>query len=386
MTTPTNGADEPLLLFEHATVSGHVVAEARLNSPSTLNALSLPMIDILRPALRRWSSDPAVAAVLLSGNGDRAFSAGGDIQALYRAMVKNHQAGHRVDDYPYRFFEQEYRLDYQIHRFAKPLLSLGHGVVMGGGLGVFSAARYRVVTETLRLAMPEITIGLFPDAGATWLLRSMPSHLATFLALTGAHSNAADALIMGVATHIVADHDRDKVLGGLLEVPWQGSEAADHTALSGYLDTLSAPPQPDAAPAQPAAQVTDVPEDLHCHGSLLDVVEQVRALEGRSTWIDRGIAAMNRGCPTSIGIVAEQLVRARKLELADAFRLEMVVATQCANHRDFAEGIRALIIDKDNQPAWQYGTIEALPEAHVLSHFEAPWPGNPLDDLEEETP
>jgi enoyl-CoA hydratase/carnithine racemase len=224
------------LLFEHAAVSGHVVAEARLNSPSTLNALSLPMIDILRPALRRWAADPAVAAVILTGSGGRAFSAGGDIQALYRAMVKNHQAGRRVDDYPYRFFEQEYRLDYQIHRFAKPLLSLGHGVVMGGGLGVFSGARYRVVTETLRLAMPEITIGLFPDAGATWLLRSMPSHLAAFLALTGAHSNAADALIMGVATHCVADKDRDNVLAGLLEVPWQGSAAADHAALSGYLE------------------------------------------------------------------------------------------------------------------------------------------------------
>jgi enoyl-CoA hydratase/carnithine racemase len=379
MSSPTNGTHEPLLLFEHAAASGHVVAEARLNSPSTLNALSLPMIEILRPALRRWSLDPNVAAVIVTGSGDRAFSAGGDIQALYRAMVKNHEAGRCVDDYPYRFFEQEYRLDYQIHRFAKPLLSLGHGVVMGGGLGVFSGARYRVVTETLRLAMPEVTIGLFPDAGATWLLRSMPQHLATFLALTGAHSNAADALSMGVATHSVADKDRDTVLAGLLEVSWQGSATADHGAITRYLDDLD-------APSLPAPQVVDVPEDLHGRGSLLEVVDRVRALKGRSAWIDRGIDTMNRGCPTSGGIVAEQLVRARHLELADAFRLEMVVATQCANHADFAEGIRALIIDKDNQPAWQYGRIESLPESHVRAHFEAPWSGNPLDDLEEETP
>lgn len=377
MSTPGNGTEEPLLLFEHAAASGHVVAEARLNSPATLNALSLPMIDILRPALRRWAADPAVAAVLLTGSGDRAFSAGGDIQALYRAMLRNHEADSRVDDYPYRFFEQEYRLDYQIHRFSKPLVSLGHGVVMGGGLGVFSGARYRVVTETLRLAMPEITIGLFPDAGATWLLRNMPRHMATFLGLTGAHVNAADAMHLGVATHSVAHSERDSVAAALLELPWQGDPQADDAAVAACLDGL-------ARPALPAPQVDDVPDSLHPEGTLLDVVERVRGLHGRSDWIDRGIAAMNRGCPTSVGIVAEQLVRAGQLELADAFRLEMIVATQCADHPDFAEGVRALIIDKDNQPNWQFDSLEALPETYVRAHFKAPWPENPLDDLEEE--
>lgn len=377
MTAPSNGTEEPLLLFEHAAASGHVVAEARLNSPATLNALSLPMIDILRPALARWQTDPAVAAVLLTGSGGRAFSAGGDIQALYRAMVRNHAAGSRVDDYPYRFFEQEYRLDYQIHRFRKPLVSLGHGVVMGGGLGVFSGARFRVVTETLRLAMPEVTIGLFPDAGATWLLRNMPRHLAVFLGMTGAHVNAADALRMGVATHSVAQSERDSVPAALLELPWQGDAEADGAAVAACLNGLT---QPDL----PALQVEDVPDSLHPDGTLLDVVERLRGLHGRSDWIDRGIAAMNRGCPASVGIVAEQLVRAADLELAEAFRLEMIVATQCADHPDFAEGVRALIIDKDNQPDWQFGSLEALPEAYVRAHFEAPWPENPLDDLEEE--
>lgn len=378
MSQPSNEAAAPPLLFEHATESGHVLAEARLNSEPTLNALSLPMIEILGPALRRWAADPAVVAVLLTGSGDRAFSAGGDIQALYRAIVKNHAAGRVVDDYPFRFFEQEYRLDYQIHSFAKPVISLGHGVVMGGGLGVFSGARHRIVTEKSRIALPEVTIGLFPDAGATWLLRNMPAHLATFLGVTGAHMNGADALASGVATHQVAAASRPEVLQRLLTLDWQGHRAQDDAAITACLEQLPAAPLPPR-------QVDDVPASLHPRGSVLEVAERVRALGGRSSWIDAAIAAMNRGCPTSVGIVVEQLHRASALGLADCFRLEMVVATHCAHHADFAEGVRALIIDKDNQPRWRFATIEVLPEAYVAEHFEPPWSSNPLEDIEETT-
>lgn len=377
MSEPVNDPGEPLLLFEHGTASGHVVAEARLNAEATLNALSLPMIEILHPALDRWEADPAVVAVLLTGAGDRAFSAGGDIQALYRAMVRNHEAGKVVDDYPFRFFESEYRLDYRLHRFAKPLIALGHGVVMGGGLGVFSGARYRVVTEKTRIALPEVTIGLFPDAGATWLLSSMPRHAATFLAMTGAHLNAADALAIDVADHSVAAAERGRVLEALLGLPWQGTDT-DHDAVRGSLDGL--PPA-----ALPTPQLGAVPEDLDAAGTVLEVAERIRALGGRSDWIDGGIKVMNRGCPTSVGIVVQQLQRSRGMSLADTFRLEMVVATQCARHDDFAEGVRALLIDKDNQPRWRYPSLEALPEAYVAEHFEAPWPRNPLDNLEEES-
>ncbi len=378
MSRPVDAGNRPVLLFEHATASGHLLAEARLNSEATLNALSLPMIDVLRPALDRWAADPRVVGVLLTGSGDRAFSAGGDIQALYHAMKKNHAAGEVVDDYPFRFFEHEYRLDYQIHRFPKPVVSVGHGVVMGGGLGVFSGARYRLVTEKTRIAMPEVTIGLFPDAGATWLLKNMPRHLATFLGCTGAHMNGADALAVGVATHAVAAAQRGAVLDALIDLPWTGEPERDHEGLAARLDELP-------AGELPASQMGDVPEGLSPEGALIDVVQGMRGLAGRSPWIDAGIAAMNRGCPTSVGIVVEQLKRAPDLGLADCFRLEMVVATHCAHHADFAEGVRALIIDKDNAPRWQHGTLEDLPQAHVAEHFQPPWPVNPLHDLEETT-
>jgi enoyl-CoA hydratase/carnithine racemase len=374
MSEPCNEPSAPVLLFEHSTTSGHTVAEARLNSEQTLNALSLPMIEILAAALARWANDPQVVAVLFTGSGDRAFCAGGDIQALYRAIVKNHAAGQVIDDYPFRFFEQEYRLDHQIHTFAKPTVSIGHGVVMGGGLGVFSGAHYRVVTERSRMALPEVTIGLFPDAGATWLLRNMPAHLAVFLGTTGASFNGADALAMGVATHSVAAGARGDVLDRLKSAAWQGETEQDRAVAAASLDGLAATPLP-------ARQVEEVPESLHAQGSVLEVAERIRALAGRGAWIDAAIATMNRGCPTSVGIVVEQLRRAPALGLADCFRLEMVVATHCATHRDFAEGVRALIIDKDNQPKWRFASLDALPYDYVAEHFEPPWPHNPLDDL-----
>ncbi len=376
MIEPVNDPAAPLLLFEHATGSGHVLAEARLSSESTLNALSLPMIDIFLPALRRWEADDSVVAVLVTGAGDRAFSAGGDIQALYRAMVKNHRAGSRVDDYPFRFFEHEYRLDYRLHTYPKPVVAIGQGVVMGGGLGVFSGARYRIVTETSRIAMPEVTIGLFPDAGATWLLHGMPRHLATFLAVTGAHMNAADALAAGVGTHAVPAGERLDVRRLLEQLPWQGQARADHELVHGCLAELRVPPLP-------SPRIGDVPSLVTEEGTTMEVVERVRALAGRSEWIDGAIAVMNRGCPTSVGIVVEQLKRARRLTLADCFRLEMVVASRCAEHPDFAEGVRALIIDKDNAPHWRYPDVESLPEDYVAEHFQPPWRHNPLEDLEE---
>jgi enoyl-CoA hydratase/carnithine racemase len=179
-----NAPDQPVLFYEHPTASGHVLAHAHLHVEATLNSLSLEMIGLLAPMLTAWAEREDVIALLFTGAGERAFCAGGDIQALYHAIVKNHAQGEVVDDYPYQFFEQEYRLDYQIHTFPKPVVAVGHGVVMGGGLGIFSAADYRLVTEKSRIAMPEVTIGLFPDAGKTWLLLIMAPHFATFLVVT----------------------------------------------------------------------------------------------------------------------------------------------------------------------------------------------------------
>lgn len=183
---------------------GHI-AVATLNVPATLNSLDLTMVDALAEALAQWRDDPAVAMVYLRGAGDRAFCAGGDIQALYRSCKANQAARRRIDTYAEDFFEREYRLDYDLHTFPKPVLCFGHGVVMGGGLGLLAASRFRVVTPKSRVAMPEITIGLFPDAGGTTLLSAMPGSLGLFLGLTGTHFRGGDARALGLGTHLIAD-------------------------------------------------------------------------------------------------------------------------------------------------------------------------------------
>lgn len=362
--------------FEHESAGGRLVAEARLDSQATLNALSLEMIDLLTPALKRWAADEAVAAVVLTGAGERAFSAGGDIQALYRAMQINHDAGERVDEYPYEFFEREYRLDYRLHTYPKPLVALGHGVIMGGGLGIFRAADLRVITENVRIAMPEVTIGLFPDAGGTWLLKNMPEHQALFIGMTGANLNAGDAMLAGIGTHAVARTDLDGLVDAIAALSFSGEADADRALIAERLDGL-------ATPVLPAAELGAVAESLAADGGTQAAVEAVRAMAGASAWVDKAIATMGRGCPTTVGIVVEQVRRARTMSLADSFRMEMTIGTHCADNHDFSEGVRALLIEKDNQPNWQFGDLESLPHGYVLDHFEEPWGRNPLFDLEE---
>ena len=365
---------DSVLISELETANGCRLGHAALNVESTLNALSLDMVRSLTPALTRWSQDDSVTAVLITGAGDRAFCAGGDIQALYRAIVANHDAGSVVDDYPFRFFEEEYRLDYQIHTFSKPVITLGHGVVMGGGLGIFGASSHRIVTEKSRLAVPEITIGLFPDAGGAWTLGNMPAHWASFLGLTGSQINGADALLCGLATHAVGHDGRDSVLATLLELPWQNDADADEALVSEALDALVPPSMPESA-------LVKIPEREIHRDDLAAEVAATHALAGASDWVDRGLKNLAHGCPTTAGIVIEQLRRVVGMSLADTFRLELTVATHCAHNEDFREGVRALLIDKDNSPQWRFGDLEHLQWDHVLSHFDEPWPEHPLADL-----
>jgi enoyl-CoA hydratase/carnithine racemase len=363
-----------VLISQHVLPGGRILGHAELNVPSTLNSLSLEMIDLLQPALDAWAMQPGVAAVLITGAGERAFCAGGDIQALYHAMRRNHAAGAVVDRYPFDFFEREYRLDYTLHTYPKPVVVLGHGVVMGGGLGILSAASHRVLTEKSRVAIPEITIGLFPDAGTTWLLRNMPEHLAVFTGMTGSHCNAADAMACGVGTAVVDSTRIAEIREGLQKLILTGNRVQDDRRLTAFLAGFP-------AGKLPASELAAIPENLSARAPLSETAAQILSLQGTSPWIDRCINAMKTGCAASIGVVHEQIRRCKSLTLADAFRMEMVIATHCATNADFAEGVRALLIDKDNAPRWKYRSLEELPAAYVQSHFVAPWPTNPLADL-----
>lgn len=366
---------EVVQFSEQDTSSGHVLALATLNEERTLNSLSLDMVRLLQQALNDWAERDDVVAVIIQGAGDRALCAGGDIQALYRAIVANHEAGKVVDEYPFNFFAEEYRLDYTLHTYPKPVVTIGHGIVMGGGMGIFGASSHRVLTETSRLAFPEITIGLFPDAGGTWSLGHMAPHWASFLGMTGSNVNAADAMLCGWGDCVIAQSERQTVVAELHALHFTQDPEDNGALINDFL-------QGQIMPSLPPAELNQVPERDIRRDDLAAEVAELNALAGRSKWIDRGLANLQNGCPTTAGIVHEQLRRVGDLTLADSFRLEVTVGTHCATNTDFREGVRALLIDKDNAPQWRYGSIAELPDDYVQSHFEAPWAENPLADLD----
>ena len=368
--------NDTILVEELVASNGALLGHLKLNAESTLNSLSLAMVRKIRPQLDAWRTRTDVAAVVITAVGDRAFCAGGDIQALYHAVCANHEANAEVDTYSYDFFREEYELDYAIHTYPKPVLTIGQGIVMGGGLGIFSASSHRVATETSRMALPEVTIGLFPDAGATWMLGRMPQHWASFLGMTGSHINATDALESGIATHVVAQEQRSALVADLTQLPWGEDSITNHALLDDCLSRCSNPPLPQS-------ELVNVVDRAVHFGDFEKEVAHLNALSGRSDWIDRGLGNLRGGCPTTAGIVVEQLRRVANLSLADSFRLELTVATHCARYSDFREGVRALLIDKDGSPDWKFGSLAELEWDHVLSHFDAPWDEHPLARLED---
>lgn len=372
--------EAPVLFETRAGVDGKRIGIATLNAPKTLNGLSLEMTRLLDAQLRAWAQDPAIACVVLRGAGEKAFCAGGDLHGLYRSMRQYRDSG--ADDitantYATAFFEEEYRLDYRIHTYPKPLLCWGHGIVMGGGIGLMSGASHRVVTERSRLAMPEITVGLFPDVGGSWLLSKVPRGGGLFLALTGAPINAGDAIYAGLADVCIDSARQDQVLAAIAAQPWPGG-GADHEALTAVLDRFAQAPA--AGPLQAHA---DAIAGLSHAGTLEQVVAAIAALHTDDPWLQAAQATLAAGAPGSARLSWELQHRAADLSLADTFRLEAIAALHAAAHGDFAEGIRALLIDKDRTPHWNPATLAQADVRWAERFFVSPWPdgAHPLADL-----
>ena len=371
---------EPVVLFEELECEhGKRIGVATLNSEKSLNALSLPMIQLLQPQLAQWAEDEHIACVMLQGAGEKAFCAGGDIVAMYKAMQA--KPGVLVDEVA-DFFSQEYRLDYAIHTFPKPIVLWGHGIVMGGGMGLMNGASHRVVTERSLLAMPEVTIGLYPDVGATHFLNQMPEGCGLFLGLTGAHMNATDALYLKLADHFVASTSKADVLTGLQGVKWGDTAALNHQKVTDVLNDIS---QRDSN-QRPAGQVEahqPLIKKLTSGNDIVDVVAKITNDNSDDKWLARARQTLAAGCPMTAHIVWNQLQHGADLSLADCFRLELTLSVQCAMRGDFAEGIRALLIDKDRQPKWQHAAVADVSADDVDGFFTSPWEASqhPLANL-----
>ncbi len=353
------------VVFEELTINGGGrIGVARLNVPRAMNALSLDMIHLLKARLDNWAKDREVKAVWLEGEGDKAFCAGGDIVALYRDMTEP-RSDHRTASVGEQFFTDEYELDYLIHTYPKPFIVWGNGVVMGGGLGLMAGASHRVVTEHSKVAMPEVSIGLYPDVGAGWFLNRMPGRTGLFLGLTGARMNGADALFVGLADRFIG-HDRREEVKAALQQARFGSTAKK--AVNEVLRRFEGESQ-EAVPNSVVRSHFDVIQALTDGDTLIDVVDNLALMQDDDPWLIKAVKTVSAASPTSLAITWQHYHDTPRDSLADVFRKERRLSLHCLKKGEFAEGVRALLIDKDLQPRWQYPTLANIDPMWVDEFF-----------------
>lgn len=359
-----------VVLFEELICeNGKKIGVATLNSERSLNALSGAMVDALTPVLTEWHQNDEIAAVFLQGAGEKAFCAGGDIVHLYKEMQQHpSEYAPAIEDY----FTKEYQLDYLIHTFDKPFVVWGNGIVMGGGLGMMVGASHRVVTESSRIAMPEISIGLYPDVGGSWFLNRMPKHCGLFLGLTGASINAADAKYTKLADVFITADKKEALLSQMQQINWGNTVALNHEKLSQVMHEFEL----HAKGKMPVSHVKEneaVIARVVDQASLVEIVEAISAESIDDSWFNKAQKSIKHGSALSGQIVYRQLQESKKMNLAECFRMELNLSVKCGQYGEFCEGVRALLIDKDNQPKWKFATINDVDMSVVDWFFESKW-------------
>ena len=388
-----NDLPEASVIFNtEPTDSGHLIGIMMLNAPKSLNALSVEMCKLLSQQFAQWQEDTNVVAILLKGAGDKAFCAGGDIRKLYNSMSDTAPI---PNPYATEFFGHEYRLFRQMHFYPKPLIVWGDGIIMGGGMGLLAACSHRIVTERTRFAMPEVTIGLFPDASGSWFLPRMPAKTGLFLGLTGAQCNGNDALLVNLAEYAVSSHDYETVLQRLIVSDWQSINTSDdengvstsysdtaHNIVSRALATL-----PIAILAESKLGLYwQTIQRLMNRGGLADIdiilqddnaLAQFDARFAADEWTQKAIATYRHGCPVTIALAYTLYHQTAQLSLEQILYLETNVAVHCAANPDFKEGVRALLIDKDKNPQWSRSLADCLTlegRRYIHQHLISPYP------------
>ncbi len=336
---------EPEVLVEKRGCAGFLV----LNRPKALNALNLGMVRAIAAALDEWERDESVSRVVISGAGGRAFCAGGDIRLLYEQGRAGDHAAQLA------FWREEYQLNRRIKRYPKPYIALAEGIVMGGGVGLSAHGARMIAGEAFAFAMPEVGIGFFPDVGASYLLPRLPHRAGFYLALTGAKIGAADAVALGLAQHLVATARMGELAAAL-----EANEPLD--AILGQF-ALAPPTSP-----------------LLAHESLLDrcfgrqgFSHIVAALEAEAAagadFAKTTREVMRVKSPTSQAIALRQMETGGALSFEQAMIMEFRIVSRICHGHDFYEGVRAVIVDKDNKPQWRPGEGAEVSQAAVDAYF-----------------
>ena len=341
-------SDEAEIIFEKRGRAGIIT----LNRPKALNALTAGMVRLMHPQLAAWAGDPDIAAVIVRAAGDKAFCAGGDVRQL-------HDWGKEGDPAMRAFYREEYRLNTFIKRYPKPYVALVDGFVMGGGVGISVHGSHRVAGRGIKFAMPETGIGLFPDVGGTYFLPRMPGRIGTWLALTGGRLGQADALAAGFATHAAPAEEFDAIIEAI--------------AAGGDVDAVLAA---QSAPAEGGMLDAQRPVIDRCFdaGTVEAILQRLDAETGADAeWAGAQAAAIRQKSPTSLKIALRQMQDGAAADFEECMRIEYRIVSRIIPAHDFYEGVRAVIIDKDNAPNWQPPALDAVSGAAIDAYF-APLP------------
>ena len=348
---------EDVLIHRHGRV-GHI----SLNRPKALHALTLDMCHAMSAALAEWADDSEIEAVILDHAEGRGFCAGGDIQMLRNSALNDGGVSGR------KFFHDEYRLNHQMMTYAKPIVAFMDGITMGGGVGIAMPCKYRVATENTRFAMPETGIGLFPDVGGGWHLPRLGGRLGQFLALTGARLDGAECLWAGIATHYVPSEMLAEAKARIIEKPGR---------IAGVMSEMVGTP--------PKARIEENADRIRKHFAsdrLEDIVASLEAAaEEGDEWAQKERDTLGTKSPQTLKVALRQLAEGEKMtDFADNMRMEYRIGSRVLLRPDFAEGVRAVIVDKDHSPKWNPPTPDEVSEELIDSIFA------PLPDDEEWTP
>lgn len=347
--SPMGTAGEQHTLIERIGSTGRI----RLNRPKALNSLTLAMVRDIEAALDTFEGDPRVAAVLITGEGERGLCAGGDIRMIY-------DSGKAGSDEPTMFWREEYRMNARIARHSKPYVAIMDGIVMGGGVGVSVYGSHRIVTERTKLAMPEAGIGFFPDVGASWFLTRQEGELGTYAALTGAQLAAGDVIAFGLADVYVPSNRIPALVAALSQLPTTATYADVSATVGAFTET------------PPPAGVGSHRETID-RVFTFDTVEAIfQALEGEGTpFAEKTLTDLKTKSPLSLKVTLRLLRLGRSAPSLEACLEREFAATAVLLHgHDFFEGVRAAVIDKDRNPQWRPARIADVSEADVAAFFQ----------------
>ncbi len=305
-----------------------------LNRPQALNALTLDMCLAFDKQLEQWERQTTIKGVVVCGAGERAFCAGGDIVSLYHSGIAGDHAPLQ------KFFYHEYRLNSRIYHYSKPYIAFMDGVTMGGGAGISIHGSHRVATERLVFAMPETAIGFFPDIGATYFLPRCPGEMGRYLGLTGARLNAADAAYLGLTDVTVPSEKIEEIISALAEVA-DGSEASITRVLQDFSKKSES--------SELALWQSQV-DQCFGHDEMQLITQQL--MKQDTTWANSALDQLASKSPTSLLLTLEVLRRGKHLTFDCCMDMELQFAQYFIHSQDFYEGIRAVVIDKDQQPKW----------------------------------